>query len=71
MTLEACVKKAKVELELLKYGDMLQMIQKGIKDGMCHAIHRYAKANDKYMKDYDLSTEYCSSCTEMSVTFMY
>ena len=24
---------------------------------MCHAIHRYAKGNNKYMKDYDKNKE--------------
>ena len=32
---------------------MLLMIEKGIRGGICHAIHRYAKAYNKYMKDYD------------------
>ena len=31
---------------------MLLMVDKGIRGGMCHAIHRYAKANNKYMKNY-------------------
>ena len=26
------------------------MVEKGIKGGMCHAIQRYAKANNKYIK---------------------
>ena len=29
------------------------MTKKGIGRGICHAIHRYAKANNKNMKDYD------------------
>ena len=29
---------------------------KGIRSGICHAIHRYAKANSEYMKDYDKTT---------------
>ena len=29
---------------------MLLMIEKGIRGGMCHAIYKYAKANNKYMK---------------------
>ena len=32
---------------------MLLMVEKSIRGGICHGIHRYAKANNKYMKDYD------------------
>ena len=32
---------------------MLLMVEKGIRGGICHSIHRYAKANNKYMKDYN------------------
>ena len=35
---------------------MLLMIEKGIRGGICHAIHRYAKTN-KYMKNYDKDIE--------------
>ena len=28
------------------------MIEDGIRGGICHAIKRYAKANNYYMKDY-------------------
>ena len=36
---------------------MSLMEQKGIKGGMCHSIYRYAKANDKYLKNYDKNRE--------------
>ena len=36
---------------------MLLMVEKGITGGICHAIHRYAKANNKYMKDYNKDEE--------------
>ena len=36
---------------------MLLMIEKGIRGGICHAIHRYTKANNNYMKKYDKSKE--------------
>ena len=50
-------KKTKVELELLKDIDMLIMVEKGIRGGICHFINRYAKANNKYMKDYDKNNQ--------------
>ena len=36
---------------------MLLMVGTGIRGGICHAIHRYAKANNKYMKNYDKDME--------------
>ena len=39
---------------------MLLMIEEGIKGGMCQSVHRYANANNNYMKIYDKSFE--SSC---------
>ena len=54
---QACLKKTGVELEILTDYDMLLMIEEGIRGGICHAVHRYAKANNEYMKDYDESKE--------------
>ena len=54
---QACLKKTDVKLELLTEPDMLLMVEKGIRGGICHAIHRYAKANNKYMKNYDENEE--------------
>ena len=54
---KACLKKTKVELELLTDTDMLLMFEKGIRGGMCQATYRYAKANNKYMNDYDKNKE--------------
>ena len=54
---QACLKKTGIELELLTDPDMLLMVEKGIRGGICHAIHRYAKVNNKYMKNYDKNEE--------------
>ena len=32
---------------------MLLMVEKGIRGVICQAIHRYANANSRYMKNYD------------------
>ena len=54
---QAALKKTEVKLELLTDIRMLLMVEKGIRGGICHAIHQYAKANNKYMKDYDKNNE--------------
>ena len=36
---------------------MLLIVAKRIRGGICHATHRYTKANNKYMKDFDKSKE--------------
>ena len=50
---QACLKKTGVKLELLTNYDMLLMVEKRIRGGICQATHRYAKANNKYMNNYD------------------
>ena len=50
---QACLKKTRVKLELLTDNDMLLTVEKGIRGGICHSIHRYEKANNKYLKYYD------------------
>ena len=53
----AYLKKTEEELELITDPDMLLMVEKGIRGGICHATLRYAKANNKYMKDYNEDEE--------------
>ena len=36
---------------------MLLMVEKGTRGVICHAIHSYAKANDRYMENYDKNIE--------------
>ena len=58
----ACLKKTNIELELLTDYNMLLMVEEGIRGGICHSIHRYAKGNNKYMKNYNNNEE--SSCIQ-------
>ena len=53
-------KKIQVKLDLLPNINMLLIAKKGVKRGICHSLYQYAKANSKYMKDYDKNKE--SSC---------
>ena len=54
---QACLKKTKVKLELLTDNDVLMIVEKGIRGGMCNSVYRYAKANNKCMKNYNKSIE--------------
>ena len=36
---------------------MLLMIEERIRGGICHSVHRHAKADNKYMEDYDKNKE--------------
>ena len=54
---QACLKKTGIRLELLIDVDLLLMVEKGIRGEICHVVYRYAKANNKYMKNYDKNKE--------------
>ena len=54
---QAALKKTQVKMDLLTDVDMLLMVGKGIIGGIGNPIHRYAKANNKYMKRYDKNEE--------------
>ena len=49
--------KNKVKLVLLTGIDMLLKLEKGTRGGICHSVYQYAKANNKYMKDYGKNKE--------------
>ena len=53
---QAALKQAKVKLELLTDIDMQIIVEKDRQE-ICHVIHRYVKANNKCMKEYDKNKE--------------
>ena len=54
---QSAVEETKVKLDLLTDIDMLLRVEKGIRGGICHSLHRYEKVNYKYMKNYDENKE--------------
>ena len=54
---QACLKKTEVKSDLIADYDTLLMIEKGIRGVICQATLRYAKASNKYMKNYDKKNE--------------
>ena len=65
---QATLKKTEVKLELLTDIDMLLMVEKGIRGGICPAMHRYAKANNKYMKIMIKIKNHHIICIEMRLS---
>ena len=51
---QPALKKTKAKLDLSTDIDMLLMIEKDIRGGIWHSIYQHAKANNKYMKDYEI-----------------
>ena len=56
---QAALKKTKVKLEISTDMEKLLVGENGSRGGICHAIHRYAKANNRYMKNYDKNKKQC------------
>ena len=56
---DAMLKMTKINLELITDVDMQLFIEKGMRGGISYISHRYAEANNKYMKNYDPSKVSC------------
>jgi|GEM_PF-1267341 len=53
---DSALKKTRVVLEQLTDINMYQFCERGIRGGISMITHRHAKANNKYMEDYDKSS---------------
>lgn len=58
LSFDAMLLKTGVKLELIENLEIIRMIQKGIRGGVCLCSTRYACANNKYMPNYDPSVAY-------------
>uniref|UniRef100_A0A1I7TZ65 DNA-directed DNA polymerase n=1 Tax=Caenorhabditis tropicalis TaxID=1561998 RepID=A0A1I7TZ65_9PELO len=54
---DAMLFKTGVKLQTIKDIEMYNFIEKGIRGGMCNAMLRYSKANNKYMSNYNPAEE--------------
>ena len=58
LTWQVFLKKTEIKLELFSDVNMLLMVEKGIRGGICHAVHKYAKKQiNKNMKKYNKNKE--------------
>ena len=52
LTWQAVLKEIQVKLDLLADIDMLLMVEKGDRGGICNAVHHFGKTNNIDMEDY-------------------
>jgi len=50
---DAMLKMTEIYLSLISDTDMQLFIEKGLRGGISYIVHRYAKANNKYMQNYN------------------
>jgi hypothetical protein len=56
---DACLRYTGVKLELLKDEDKYTFFEKGIRGGVSMISHRFARANNRYLPDYDANMPSC------------
>lgn len=49
---DAMLRKTGIELELINDVNILNMIEQSIRGGICQVSHRFLRANNRYMEDY-------------------
>ena len=57
ISMASMFKKDRSKVWIIYKINILLMVEKEIRGGICHAMHRYAKADNKYMKNYDKNKE--------------
>ena len=67
---QAALKRTKVKLDLLTDIDMPLTVEKSIRGAIYHSIYRYAKANNKHMKDYEKIKNRHIFSIEMYIVYM-
>ena len=67
---DAILQMTGVKLEKISDVDQYLFIEKGTRGGICYIAKRYAKANDKYMYDYD-SNKQSTSITYLDKNNLY
>ena len=67
---QAALKRTKVKWDLFNDIDMLLTIEKGVRGRICHTIYRYAKANNKYMKDYNKIKDFLGSIIKVACKWL-
>ncbi|XP_057292540.1 uncharacterized protein LOC130621248 [Hydractinia symbiolongicarpus] len=71
MAWQACLKKIEIKLDLLHDMDMFLFMEKGIRGGLTQAVHRHAKANNKYVGVRYKTTEETSYLQYLDANNLY
>ena len=70
VSIDAFLKMTKVKIELMTDIDMFLMIERGIRGGISCISHRHAKANNKYLNDFEDDFEHSKSIEKSFITYL-